>query len=47
MMWTSLFLTTLGLGIIGLFDDSRVMLLGFAVVMAGFAVMALDVGEVE
>ena len=47
MMWTSLFLTTLGLGIIGLFDSVVAMVAGFAVVMAGFAVMALDVGEVE
>ena len=47
MMWTSLFLTTLGLGIIGLFDSVVAMVAGFAVVMAGFAVMALDAGEVE
>ena len=47
MMWTSLFLTALGLGIIGLFDSVVAMVAGFAVVMAGFAVMALDVGEVE
>lgn len=47
MMWTSLFLTTLGLGIIGLFDSVPSMIAGLAVVMAGFTVMAISAGEAE
>ena len=47
MMWTSLFFTTLGIGLIGLFDSVPAMVAGLVVVMAGFAVMALDAGEVE
>ena len=46
-MWTSLFLTTLGLGIIGLFDNTLAIVAGFVIVMAGFAVMAMSAGEVE
>ena len=46
-MWTSLFLTTLGLGIIGLFDNPFAMIAGFAVMLAGFTVMAISAGEVE
>ena len=46
-MWTSLFLTALGLGIIGLFDSVPAMVAGLVIVLSGFAVMALSMGEVE